>query len=61
MFLVVDEVFADYAFSEAEGSGSTGLRKVRFPSGLRKIGEGVFYRCLYLQEAVLPDSAAISD
>lgn len=53
--LTVTEI-ADYAFEESDSSGDTGLRKVKLPSGLVRIGEGAFSCCQYLQEANLPDS-----
>ena len=45
-----------YAFAAEEGDEEHALRKVSFPDGLKRIGEGAFSNCIYLMAVELPDT-----
>lgn len=45
-----------YAFAAEEGDEENALRKVSFPDGLKRIGEGAFSNCIFLMGADLPDT-----
>lgn len=45
-----------YAFAAEEGDEENALRKVSFPDGLKRIGEGAFSNCIFLMAVELPDT-----